>query len=122
MLEIAASSYKVSSSPARDGAFPAFPIPMGGKLSFSYGGLLSAVQRHISTLNPAHLETILDSNDEYEFHPSVVSTAAAFQHAAVLQLEKKTGLALDLCEKKGVDVKRVVVSGGVGSNGHLRAR
>lgn len=146
MLEVVANLHQIP-SPTKS---PSFPVPMGGVLSFSYGGLLSAVQRHIQTLDPSSRNyTIPNSSrssasrpgisidppphipntpsnappeDRYVFHPEVVATAAAFQYAAVLQLEKKLGLALKLCEDRGIEVKTVVASGGVASNRYLRSR
>lgn len=124
MLEHVASMFDPAAY--ETSSLPKFPIPMGGQLSFSYGGPLSSAQRHINTINPGHLPisrpTDSYSNEPYEFHPDVVATAATFQAAAVLQLQKKLGLALELCEKKGVNVRTVVASGGVASNRYLRAR
>jgi len=108
MLEHVASTYDPSSSVQ----LPSFPIPVPGVLSFSYGGLLSAVQRYIEQMG-------VEATNR---GPVQAAIAYAFQHAAVLQLEKKISLALRLCEKQGFQVRTLVASGGVASNRYLRSR
>lgn len=51
-----------------------------------------------------------------------LALARAFQTAAVAQLEEKLTLGLKWCAQKGVQVRHVVVSGGVASNNFLRTR
>jgi N6-L-threonylcarbamoyladenine synthase len=92
-------------------SFPEFPLAMQGSLGFSFGGLVSSVQRLITKLGPAATE---DSATQ-------AAIAHAFQHAAVGQLQEKLMLALRSCERRGIAVKTVVSSGGVASNMHLRS-
>ncbi|KAF8320785.1 glycoprotease [Clavulina sp. PMI_390] len=107
MLELVASTYDQHSIQSR----PTFPTPTPGMLSFSYGGLVSAVQRHIA------------SAGSIETDPGAKAAIAyAFQEAAVLQLEKKIALALRMCQQHGVQVSTLVASGGVASNKFLRNR
>lgn len=108
MLEHVASTY----DPASPVSLPSFPIPVPGVLSFSYGGLLSAVQRCIE-------QTGVKATNE---GPVQAAIAHAFQHAAVRQLEKKLSLALRICGKQGIQVRTLVASGGVASNRYLRSR
>lgn len=109
MLEHVASTYDPAASSVH---LPSFPVPVPGVLSFSYGGLLSAVQRYVEQTGA---EAVTEG-------PVRAAIAHAFQHAAVLQLEKKISLALSLCEKRGVQVQTMVASGGVASNRYLRSR
>ena len=88
-----------------------FPLSRRGELMFSYSGLYSSVQRHVEriaqpTLTPERKAQI----------------AWAFQRAAVGQLEEKLHLGFKWCSRHGIDIKHVVVSGGVASNGFLRER
>ena len=85
-------------------------VPNPGELMFSYSGLYSAVQRHCELITPE------------DFQARKVIIAWAFQQAAVGQLEQKLKLGLKWCERHGVDVRHVVVSGGVASNLYLRER
>lgn len=88
------------------------PRPMHGKLAFSYSGLHSSVERFIASRNGVQnldLQTKL-------------ALACAFQKAAIGQLEEKLTLGLKWCTQNGVQVRHVVVSGGVASNSFLRAR
>jgi N6-L-threonylcarbamoyladenine synthase len=89
---------------------PAFTVPMPGRLHLSYAGLYSqvdlAVKARGGILRDAERKTL----------------ARAFQHAAIAQLEEKLLLALNWCRRKEMNVRHVVVSGGVASNAVLRAR
>lgn len=93
---------------------PPLPIPhsMHGQLVFSFSGLHSAVERYITARNGA---PNLDL-------PTRLSLARAFQMTAVSQLEDKLCLGLKWCERQNVQVRHVVVSGGVASNTFLRGR
>jgi len=88
------------------------PLPRGqsGKLAFSYSGLHSGVERYI-TARGGDLDV-----------PTKLALARAFQTAAVSQLEEKVILALHWCQKNGVVIRDIVVSGGVASNKFLRQR
>jgi N6-L-threonylcarbamoyladenine synthase len=108
MLEHIANTY----DPTSPVHLPSFPIPVPGVLSFSYGGLLSAVQRYIEQVG-------VEATNE---GPVRAAIAYAFQHAAVRQVEKKISLALRICEKQGIQVRTLVASGGVASNRYLRSR
>ncbi|KAF8319584.1 Gcp-like domain-containing protein [Cantharellus anzutake] len=91
---------------------PAFPVPMRGRLAFSYGGLMSSVQRHVANLKgngPLRRDT-------------QSSIAYSFQVAAIDQLREKLSLALDLCRRRSTTITTVVISGGVASNKYLRSR
>lgn len=108
ILEHIASTYNSASLVP----LPVFPTPTPGVLSFSYGGLLSAVQRYVQQVGPM-------ATDNTEIRAAI---ALAFQQAAVSQLEKKIGLALRLCADRGIHVSTLVASGGVASNKFLRER
>ncbi|KAJ6495566.1 glycoprotease family-domain-containing protein [Mycena vitilis] len=85
------------------------PIPMPGKLAFSYSGLHSWVERSVSAAGG------LDRVDRH-------GLACAFQTAAFEQLETKLLLALRWCSNNGYSPQRIAVSGGVASNAALRQR
>lgn len=108
MLEHIANTYNSTSSVR----LPVFPTPTPGILSFSYGGLLSAVQRFVQQAGPT-------ATEDTQVRAAI---ALAFQQAAVAQLEKKIGLALQLCVDRGIHVSTLVASGGVASNKFLRKR
>ncbi|KAI0812458.1 Gcp-like domain-containing protein [Irpex lacteus] len=91
---------------------PDMPVPLRGRLAFSYSGLHSAVEKYIRLRGGIHS---LD-------HPTKVALAQAFQDAAIKQLEKKLVLALDYCRQQHVQIRHVVLSGGVASNLLLRDR
>ncbi len=91
---------------------PNMPVPLRGRLAFSYSGLHSAVEKYI------RLRDGIQSLD----HPTKVALAQAFQDAAIKQLEKKLVLALDYCRQQHVQIRHVVLSGGVASNLLLRDR
>lgn len=109
MLERVAAMYDPTSSTI---PLPKFPTPTPGELSFSFGGVLSAVQRHIHSVGAAaHQDGSIKA-----------AIAYGFQEAAVSQLEKKLTLAIKACDKRGISVKSLVASGGVASNKFLRNR
>lgn len=84
-----------------------FPIAMHGQLSFSFSGLLSSVRKKIAE-SDISAETVKRD------------IAAAFQRAAVSQLEQKITLLLQATPE--VNYSSLVVSGGVASNQFLRNR
>ncbi|OSC97074.1 glycoprotease [Trametes coccinea BRFM310] len=86
------------------------PIPMPGKLAFSYSAPHSAVERFL-TAGGGELD-----------ERTRVRLARSFQRAAVGQLEEKLVLAMRKLANQGVKVKSLVVSGGVASNSFLRER
>ncbi|KAG2151807.1 glycoprotease family-domain-containing protein [Suillus cothurnatus] len=87
-----------------------FTVPMPGKLAFSFASLQSSVDRYISLMD----EPLSSSHK--------IALARAFQTAAARQLCAKLTLSLKNLELKGVNVRDVVVSGGVASNVFLRER
>jgi N6-L-threonylcarbamoyladenine synthase len=91
---------------------PPLPRPMRGKLGFSYASLHSYVERYIA--GREGIEN-LDMTTR-------LALARAFQAAAVAHLEEKLLLALGRCFEQKIDIRDVVVSGGVASNQFLRAR
>ncbi|EDR11791.1 uncharacterized protein LACBIDRAFT_313559 [Laccaria bicolor S238N-H82] len=91
------------------------PLPrvtMAGKLSFSYSGLHSRVERYIETLGGINNIDL----------PTRMAIARAFQKSAMAQLEDKLLLGLQWCQQKDIPVRHVVLSGGVASNQYLRER
>ncbi|KAI0063524.1 glycoprotease [Artomyces pyxidatus] len=91
---------------------PVLPRTMPGAMAFSFSGLHSAVERFVTAHGGAQA---LDITTKREL-------AREFQRAAVGQLEEKVGLALHWCQMRGIDVRHIVVSGGVASNAYLRDR
>jgi N6-L-threonylcarbamoyladenine synthase len=102
----------VAASPAKDDLAPQMPRTMPGALSFSFAGLHSAVERFVTARGG---NAALDMSTRH-------ALAAAFQRAAVGQLEEKVVLALKWCADQGLGVRHMVVSGGVASNSYLRNR
>jgi N6-L-threonylcarbamoyladenine synthase len=96
----------------RPADIPALPGAMPGKLIFSFTGLHSAVERFVTARGGI---TALDDSTKR-------ALAREFQRAAVGQLEEKLRLALFWCTMHGVEIRHVVVSGGVASNMYLRER
>lgn len=91
------------------------PLPqvtMAGKLSFSYSGLHSRVERFIETFGGINNIDL----------PTRMAIARAFQKSAIAQLEDKLLLGLQWCQQKDIPVRHVVLSGGVASNQYLRER
>lgn len=87
-----------------------FSVPMPGQLAFSFSGLHSAVGRHIfrseAPLTAAHRRAL----------------GRAFQDGVARQLCDKLVQCHSMLREEGIDVRHVVVSGGVASNLYLRAR
>ncbi|KAF8507462.1 glycoprotease family-domain-containing protein [Hysterangium stoloniferum] len=95
--------------------FPApqltFPVPSKGNFMFSYSGMYSAVQRYCEAL----------SLDELTVQRKA-RIAWAFQRAAIGHLENTLRTGLNWCDRHGIEIQHVVVSGGVASNLFLRER
>ncbi|KAG2038602.1 glycoprotease family-domain-containing protein, partial [Suillus americanus] len=89
-----------------------FTVPMPGKLALSFASLQSSVERHISLMD----EPLSSSHK--------IALARAFQTAAARHLCAKLTLPVSLqnLELEGVNVRDVVVGGGVASNIFLRER
>ncbi|KAH0826272.1 hypothetical protein J3R83DRAFT_5744 [Lanmaoa asiatica] len=87
-----------------------FSVPMPGQLAFSFSGLHSAVERHISSskvpLTKAHRHAL----------------GCTFQDGAARQLSDKLVQCHSMLQREGIDVRHVVASGGVASNSFLKAR
>ncbi|KZS98357.1 glycoprotease [Sistotremastrum niveocremeum HHB9708] len=98
-----------------DLTIPQFAIASPGQRQFSYAGLLSAVQYEINRRLGNH-----DSGPGELSHEDKVAIARGFQNAAAAQLEEKLGLVLDVCIRRGLLVKHLVMSGGVASNEYVR--
>ncbi|KAF8070292.1 Gcp-like domain-containing protein [Lyophyllum atratum] len=91
---------------------PPYPRPLRGRLAFSYSSLHSYVERYITAQGG------LDNIDT----STRLALARGFQTAAVAQLEEKLLLAFNWCSENNIQVRDVVVSGGVASNTYLRER
>ena len=87
-----------------------FSVPMPGQLAFSFSGLHSAVERHIFRSEVPLTES----------HQRALGRA--FQDGAARQLSEKLVHCHSVLREEGIDVRHVVVSGGVASNLYLRAR
>ena len=87
-----------------------FSVPMPRQLAFSFSGLHSAVERHIFRSEAPLTET----------HRRALGRA--FQDGAARQLSEKLVQCHSMLQEEGVDVRHVVVSGGVASNQYLRVR
>ncbi|KAF9255712.1 peptidase M22, glycoprotease [Marasmius fiardii PR-910] len=92
--------------------FSPFPRPMPGKLAFSYSGFHSNVERYLDRIGG------INKLEEEE----KLGIARAFQIAAFEHLEDKLKLAFKWCQKRGIEVGHLIVSGGVASNSLLRTR
>ncbi|KAG8734603.1 hypothetical protein FRC12_018459 [Ceratobasidium sp. 428] len=123
-----------------------FQVPMPGKLAFSYSGLTSSVRSYIlgqsgPNMAPEAPSIPIDPSLKHPPTPERAamqerirlavdtmslekrqSVAAAFQKAAVAQLEAKLKLGLKECMRVGIHPTSIVVSGGVASNTYLRER
>ena len=86
------------------------PRPMRGRLAFSYTGLHSTVERYLDAQRG-----VIDERAK-------LGVARSFQKAAVGQLEDKLALGLRECAQRDIQVRHLVVSGGVASNSFLRER
>ncbi|GAA5932700.1 putative N(6)-L-threonylcarbamoyladenine synthase [Sporobolomyces koalae] len=94
---------------------PEFPIPFKGQLAFSYAGIRSALTRIISRHEQAR-----GSIETMPIHQRQ-ALAKAFMVSAFAQIEDKLNLGLKkLQTERGVEVKGLVVSGGVASNLYFR--
>ncbi|KIL68931.1 hypothetical protein M378DRAFT_71041 [Amanita muscaria Koide BX008] len=100
------------SSDTVPGQIPPFPRPMHGRLAFSYASFHSHVERYIFSRGG------IDKIN----HATKQALARGFQEAAVLHLKEKLSLGINWCQKQGIEIKNIVVSGGVASNQHLRNR
>ena len=89
---------------------PPLPQASKSKLAFSFSGLHSSVERFVTARNGT-----LD-------HPTKLALAREFQTAAFAHLEEKVLLALIWCRQRGIEIRHVIISGGVASNQFLRAR
>ncbi|EAU91347.1 glycoprotease [Coprinopsis cinerea okayama7 len=85
---------------------------MRGRKDFSFSGLHSQVERYIHAKNG--IEQL--SEDERRV------LAYSFQDSAFSQLEEKIQLAFSWCQSQSINVRHLVVSGGVASNQRLRQR
>lgn len=141
-----ASSSSEATSHSDSPFTPKFPLPLRGKLEFSFAGLRSSLSRQLrNEVEQAEINAHFalqangtnDPREEDKFSPIDEGTsggldipderkvflARAFWRAAVGQLEEKVGLALEKLEGgKGEKVKCLVVSGGVAANSYLRER
>ncbi|KAL0956098.1 hypothetical protein HGRIS_002267 [Hohenbuehelia grisea] len=91
---------------------PALPRPMPKRLAFSFSALHSAVERFV--YNQGGIGNIAMSTRR--------GLAMGFQNSAIAQLEEKLGLGMDWCARENLNIRHVVVSGGVASNQLLRTR
>ncbi|KDQ57719.1 hypothetical protein JAAARDRAFT_130097 [Jaapia argillacea MUCL 33604] len=104
-------------------AIPTFPIPMRGTLSFSYACLHSTLERYLSNHFPSSHPPSSPLYTPCLPHPIKLALARSFQSAAIGQLEEKLLLGLRWCKNEmNVDVRHVVISGGVASNLYLRRK
>lgn len=126
---------------AKQGNPESYTLPISmldGGLDFSYSGLKTAVLRQVQLLGrlgPSLREQFGDRaipSTEYDGYMPLLSTkptyildkqqicdlAAAFEHAAVAQLEYKVRKALE----KYSEVKKLVLGGGVVGNQYLKKR
>ncbi|KIO06069.1 hypothetical protein M404DRAFT_999285 [Pisolithus tinctorius Marx 270] len=87
-----------------------FPVPMPGKLAFSYSCLHSSIERYLAS-------TQVPLTEGHR-----VALARAFQDAAAQQLCEKLTLGLEKLSLRNINPRHVVVSGGVASNLFLRTR
>ena len=108
--QFCANGDKDGESPVLD--LPSIPSIARGKLMFSYSGLHSIIERFIASRGG------IDNLDTRTKR----AVARSFQTAAVTQLEEKLALGLDWCERRQIQIRHVIVSGGVASNSFLRAR
>lgn len=93
-------------------SLPLMPRPLPRTLAFSFSGIHSTVERFVTSAGGV---SSLDTSTRR-------ALARGFQRAAVGHLEEKLALALRWCVGEGIDVRHVVVSGGVASNTYLRER
>lgn len=94
---------------------------------FSFTGLLVALNRIIDKLisqDSSSTRTIMVSGQERKIlAPETISNiCATLQNALTIQMEDRIKRALMYLKIRKVDVKHVVVSGGVASNKFIRSR
>ncbi|KAK2467799.1 hypothetical protein APHAL10511_000094 [Amanita phalloides] len=94
------------------GHIPPFPRPMPGRLAFSYASFHSHVERYLFACGGVGKINMATKR----------SLARAFQEGAVTHLSDKLSLGMDWCQRQGVRIDTVVVSGGVASNLYVRHR
>lgn len=85
---------------------------ISGQLAFSYSGLQTPFRRYIEKCGGAE-------NMDEDVKRAV---ARAFQNSLFRQLEAKLIRGLYWCGQRDIDVRHLVVSGGVASNMLLRSR
>lgn len=93
---------------------------------FSFGGLLSYLHRLIDKLATEETtsRTLIVSGIERRIllAQTISDICAVMQHAVIGQLEDRLKRALIYLRNRDVDVKHVVVSGGVASNEFIRSK
>lgn len=95
-------------APAPD--VPTFTVPLPRMMMFSYSGPHSAVDRYLR--DRGGLENVGVRTRR--------AVAREFQRVAVAHLEEKVVRGLQMLREEGLEVRDVVVSGGVASNTYLR--
>ncbi|WOL15616.1 putative tRNA N6-adenosine threonylcarbamoyltransferase, mitochondrial [Canna indica] len=100
-----------------------FSIPMRQHkdCNFSYAGLKTQVRVVMESKNIS-IENNPISSANSEDRRLRADIAASFQRVAVLHLEERCQRAIDWAIKIEPSIKHMVVSGGVASNKHVRAR
>lgn len=91
------------------------PVPLSNfewkhKLGFSFAGIKSSVARLV--------EKELNGDDR----ATVCNIAASFQRSISQHLIDKLYLGIKECQKQGLSIKTLVVSGGVASNAEIKSR
>ncbi|GAA6059523.1 hypothetical protein JCM10212_006021 [Sporobolomyces blumeae] len=92
-------------------SLPEFKVPFPRQLAFSYAGLRSALTRILTSTPPSEL-----SLSEKRL------VANRFMLGAIRQVEEKVKVGIESLRDEGIEVKGLVVSGGVASNLVLRER
>ncbi|CAL1707938.1 unnamed protein product [Somion occarium] len=85
-------------------------VPLHNRMAFSYAGIVAQIILRIKELGDS-------LNDQTK-----LALARAFQNAAARHLEEKLLMAIMSCRKRNLDIKHMVMSGGVASNMFLRNR
>lgn len=93
-------------------AIPPIAIPMPRQLMFSYVGVRSRVEDFVRSKGGVQRVSLATR----------LKLARHFQEMSVKQLEEKTLIVLNGFKKRGIEVRDIVVSGGVASNSYLRTR
>ncbi len=91
-----------------------FPKPLVSKpgCDFSFSGLKTAVKRKIDEIKLQQQEGL--TNDD------VNDICASLQHTITQILQNRMLNAISLCQAKVIDIKTVVLAGGVAANQHIR--